>query len=66
MKDIFKDLGIEATQKNKKDIDKAIHKIVKTEYKNCPEAWKRIKEHIRTDEKTRDKFVNALKKELKR
>ena len=64
MKDIFEDLGIEITPENKKDIDRAVHKTVKTEYKNCPDAWKKIKEEIRADGKTKEKFINALKKNL--
>ena len=46
MKDIFEDLGIEITPENKKDIDRAVHKTVKTAYKNCTDAWKKIKEEI--------------------
>jgi len=65
MHDIFEYLGIEITPENKKEIDIAIHKTVKTEYKNCPNAWKKIKEEIKSDPKTREKFINALKKNLK-
>jgi len=43
MNDIFKELDIEITNENKKEIDKILHKIVETEYKNCSDAWKKIK-----------------------
>jgi hypothetical protein len=65
MKDIFEELGIEITPENKKDTDRAIHKTVATEYKNCPDAWKKIKEEIKSDPKAKDKFIIALKKNLK-
>lgn len=63
MKDIFADLGIEVTKENKKQIDAAIHKILKIEYKDCPNAWRSLKESIK-DEKGKNRFINRLKKEL--
>lgn len=66
MSEVFKVLDIEPTKENKKEIDKAIHKIVEIEYKNCPDAWKKIKEIINgTDEFKKKKFISALKKEIK-
>ena len=38
MKDIFEEAGINVTESNKKEVDKAIHKIVNVSYKNCPET----------------------------
>ena len=66
MSEVFKELDIEPTKENKKEIDKAIHKIAEIEYKNCPDAWKKIKEIISgTDEFKKKKFISALKKEIK-
>jgi len=66
MDEIFKELNIEITKENKKEIDRAIHKIVEVEYKNCPDAWKKIKEIIRgTDENEKKKFISYIEKELK-
>lgn len=66
MDEIFKELNIEITKENKKDIDRAIHKIVEVEYKNCSNTWKRVKEIIRgSDENKKKKFISYIKKELK-
>ncbi len=63
--DIFKELDIEITKDNKKDIDKILHKIAGAEYKNCPDAWKKIKEIIKSDDKNeKDRFIALIKKEI--
>jgi len=58
LQQIFKKAGIEVTSENKRDVDKLIHSIVNTEYKNCPAAWKEIKKRIAKDE---EGFVFRLK-----
>jgi hypothetical protein len=62
MKDVFEEIGVETTPENKRTIDAAIHKIVKVEYKQCADTWKKIKEEIRTDPKKRDRFVAKVRK----
>ena len=47
--------------KNKKEIDRVIHKIVGIEYKNCPATWREVKIRIGEDE---DGFVSDLKEAL--
>ena len=64
MKDVLEEAGIEVTKENKKDVDRIIHGLVDVEYKNCSPAWKAVKEHIRSDEKARERFIGRLKKEL--
>jgi hypothetical protein len=67
MDEIFSELSIEITKENKKDIDRAIHKIVGVEYKNCPDAWKMVKEIIRgSEENEKKKFISYIEKELKK
>ena len=61
LKPIFEKAGIIVTKENKQDIDRAIHRIVKTNYKNCPTTWKEVKNRIAENE---EKFVNMLKSEL--
>ncbi len=62
MKDILDEAGIEVTADNKKDIDRVIHKIVDTEYKNCPDTWKKVKEIIKgDDEDKKSEFINKIK-----
>jgi len=67
MDEIFKELNIEVTKENKKDIDIALHKITRVEYKNCPDAWKRVKEIVRgSDENEKKKLISSIEKELKK
>jgi len=58
---IFKKAGIEVTNENKREIDKAIHNIVGVEYKNCSTTWREVKKRIAEDE---EGFVSRLKKAL--
>ena len=60
LKPIFEKAGITITKENRQ-VDRAIHSIVGTEYKNCPATWKEVKNRIAEDE---ENFVNTLKREL--
>jgi hypothetical protein len=61
---VFNEAGLEVTNENKKQIDRLIHGLVNVEYKNCPAAWKAIKDQIRRDDAARSKFIEDLKREL--
>ncbi len=62
--EVLNDAGIQITNQNKKDIDKAIHKIVEVEYKNCSETWKKVKEILKgKDLAKKAKFVEKLRQE---
>ena len=61
LNEIFEKVGVTVTKENKKDVDRAIHRIVGTSYKNCSATWKEVKKRIAEDE---TKFVNTLKSEL--
>ena len=65
MKDVLEEAGIEVNKENKKDVDRIIHGLVDVEYKDCPPAWKAVKEHIQGDEKARQQFIKKLKTLLK-
>jgi len=58
---IFKKAGVTITKENKRDVDKIIHSIVGTSYKNCSATWKEVKKRIAENE---DEFVNTLKSQL--
>lgn len=60
MKDVLSEAGIEVDESNKKDVDRAIHEIVGVDYKDCPQAWRRVKETI-SEERGRREFVNRLR-----
>jgi len=59
LRHVFKRAGIDATNENKREIDRAIHVIVGAKYKNCPAAWKGVKKRIAEDE---EGFVYELRK----
>jgi hypothetical protein len=60
MNELFAEAGITVTPANKKQLDQAVHKIVEVEYKNCPEAWKAIKQGT-ADPQKRQAFISKLK-----
>ncbi len=60
MQDIFTEAGIKVTPDNKKELDRAIHGLVKVAYKDCPAAWKAIKAGTADAEK-RAEFIQKLK-----
>ena len=57
MKGIFAEIGVEVTPENKRDVDKAIHKLLGVEYKNCSTTWKELKKRRDEDESG---FMKAL------
>jgi hypothetical protein len=64
MKDVFEEIGVEITKENKKDIDRAIHRIAGIEYKDCPSTWRTLKAGFLGDETKRAAFVRKLKKAI--
>jgi ribosomal protein L23 len=50
MNGIFAEIGVEVTKENKQDVDKAIHKLLGVEYKNCSTTWKEVKKRMADDE----------------
>jgi molecular chaperone GrpE (heat shock protein) len=59
---IFEKAGITVTKENKQDLDRIIHKIVSTKYKDCSGTWKEVKKRIMEDE---EGFVSQLEAEWK-
>ena len=61
LKDILAEAGVEVTPGNRKEIDRAIYKIVGVEYKDCPVAWRALKQQMMGDEQKHRDFVKKLK-----
>jgi len=61
LKEIFDTAGIEVTPDNRKQIDQAIHEMLAVTYKDCPQAWKALKQQIITDGQKRQEFIRKLK-----
>ncbi len=59
LKEVFSKADIEVTPDNKREIDKVIHGLIGVEYKDCPSAWREIKNRLAQDEAG---FVSALKR----
>jgi hypothetical protein len=62
IKDLFKEAGLEINPDNKKEVDRAIHKMVGIDYKDCPATWKRLKAEFLSDDKARKRLVGKLRR----
>jgi len=58
LEELFKKAGIEAISQNRQEIDRIIHDVVGVDYKNCPAAWKQVKNRLAQNEAD---FVTMLK-----
>jgi len=61
LKETFDEASIEVTSGNRKQIDQAIHQVVGITYKECPQAWKTLKQQILPDEQKRHDLIKKLK-----
>jgi len=66
MKEVFEEAGVEITKENKKEIDRILHGLVDVEYKNCAPTWKAVKDQIKENDETRKRFIERLKKKVKK
>lgn len=55
---LLKSAGITVTSENRQKLDHLIHELVGVDYKNCPNAWRQVKERLKDD---REGFVLQLK-----
>lgn len=63
LNEIFQKAGMTVTKENRQQIDRIIHRLVEVNYKDCPHAWKQVKERIAADEKG---FIAELKAAMKK
>ncbi len=61
IKDIFEAAAVEITPDNKKDVDRAIHKLAGVKYKDCPATWKKLKQEFLADDKSRRTLAKKIK-----
>ncbi len=64
MKDVLDAAGIKVTTENKREIDRAFHKVVGVAYKDCPATWKKLKQEMSEDPAKQKKLVEKLKKAM--
>jgi len=60
LRTVFEEAGVAVTKENRGKIDKAIHRIVSVEYKNCPAAWRQVKAMINNNE-GRELLISKLR-----
>jgi len=60
LNEIFDEAGIVITAGNRKQIDQAVHQVVGVTYKECPRAWKALKQQIMGDKQKRQDFIKKL------
>jgi ribosomal protein L17 len=60
LQEIFEQANIQVTRENRKEIDRVLHEIVGVGYKDCPSAWRGLKDRLK-DERSRRKLVAELK-----
>ncbi len=53
--------GIRIDAENRKRLDQAIHRVVGVNYKDCPRAWKAVKDRMAKD---KEGFLAKVKDEL--
>jgi hypothetical protein len=55
---LLKKAGITVNAENRQQLDRVIHELVGVDYKDCPNAWRQVKERLAADE---EGFVLQLK-----
>jgi len=63
LKDVLAEAGVEVTPANKKDVDRALHEIAGASYKDCPGAWRKLKQQM-ANEADRAVVAKKLRKAL--
>jgi len=66
MKDVLVEAGIEGTPANKKQVGQVLHRIAGVSYKDCPAAWKALKQQMLADEQKRRELVDRLRESIGR
>ena len=61
LKDVFDKAGVEVTNENKRDLDRAIHAHMGVEYKDCSSTWRAVKASLAEDEEA---FLGVLREAM--
>ena len=65
LRSVLEQAGVEVTPANRRQVDEAIHHIVSVTYKDCPTAWRRIKQDLLADERKRKDFIEELERAIR-
>lgn len=63
LKGIFEQAGIEVTAENKRELDALLHELVHVKYKQCPAAWRGVKQLLARDA---DELAGRLRAEWRK
>ena len=59
---IFHEAGIEVTPANRKQIDRAVHRLIGADInEHCPTVWKMLKQQVLADDDKGKEFISRLK-----
>ncbi len=61
LNDVLREAGIDPEKMDRKEVDRAIHRVVGVDYKHCPDTWKAVKAELDRD---REDFIRRLTEEL--
>lgn len=49
MKELLRDIGVEATKENIVKIDEILHEMLSVDYPNCAATWKMLRKKLKID-----------------
>lgn len=49
MKELLRDIGVEATKENIKKVDELLHEMLSVDYPNCAATWKMLRKKLQLD-----------------
>jgi hypothetical protein len=49
MKELLRDIGVEATKENIVKIDEILHEMLSVDYPNCAATWKMLRKKLQID-----------------
>ena len=58
MKELLRDIKVEATKENIKQVDEILHEMLSVDYPNCAATWKMLRKKLQYDS---DGFKERLK-----
>ncbi len=61
LNDVLREAGIDPERMDRKEVDRAIHRMMGVEWKHCPDAWKGVKAELERD---RESFIRRLAEEM--
>jgi hypothetical protein len=49
MKELLRDIEVEATKENIKKVDEILHELLSVDYPNCAATWKMVRKKLKYD-----------------